>query len=128
MNTTSDLLPHIRLQFNIKHPNLDECYLAGYESALAEKEELTNPFLLGTAESHSWLEGWWAGIYGEAPLYPYEVFMDEENDTDDSENKLAANDTLWTQLKTYVVERAIEISAMIAVLMVAGYQLVDLIA
>ncbi len=67
MNDTTELLPHIKLRFNIEHPSFEECYSYGYECALAEVEEDENPFREGSIEHEQWQEGWWAGFYGEKP-------------------------------------------------------------
>ena len=44
MKDTNTLLPHVRLDFNIAHPSLEECYIDGYVSARALLEESDNPF------------------------------------------------------------------------------------
>ena len=69
MNDMTALLPHIKLHFNIEHPSFEECYAYGYECALAEINEVANPYQMNSKESDQWLEGWWAGFYGEKPLY-----------------------------------------------------------
>ena len=68
MDTTT-LLPHIKLRFNIDHPSYEECYLFGYECGLSDVSEEDNPFKAHSKEAEQWIEGWWAGAYGEDPLF-----------------------------------------------------------
>ena len=56
MNTVNELLPHVRLKFNIDHPGLEDCYLFGYECALAEVKEGDNPFAENSKEAEQWIE------------------------------------------------------------------------
>lgn len=50
--------------------DLEKCWMAGYEAAHQDKAESNNPFRLRSKEAHFWREGWWAGFYGEAALFP----------------------------------------------------------
>ncbi len=123
MNDTTMLLPHIKLRFNIDHPSFEECYIHGYESAAAEMDEELNPFRLGTKEHEHWSEGWWAGVYGEEPAFvlsaePSEVPVDP----------FAANDQIYHEPKDTFLIRLLEISGMIAVSAIVGYQLIELVA
>lgn len=72
MNNTSKLLSHLRFHFSLKHPNLEECYTDGYTAALAGLYEEENPYPEDSREFELWFEGWWAGFYGEAPLFDVE--------------------------------------------------------
>lgn len=62
-------LPYVRLLFEASHPNLEECWLDGYRMAHAEISEDDNPYPKDSLEYHQWSDGWWAGFYGEEPLY-----------------------------------------------------------
>lgn len=69
MKQQSNILPHIRLQFNIDHPRLEECWLDGYECAQHDAEEDANPYETNTLEHEQWADGWSAGFYNETPIY-----------------------------------------------------------
>ena len=123
MNDTTALLPDIRLRFNIEHPSFEDCYAFGYECATAEVSEAENPFRAGTKESDQWLEGWWAGFYGELPLYELSnEFEGEQSEID------AANDHVYHEHRSNFLNKVIEITSMLAVSAAVGYQLLDLVA
>lgn len=121
MNDTTALLPHIKLRFNIEHPSYEECYLFGYECALAEVTEEDNPFREGSQEAEQWLEGWWAGVYGEKPLF------DMNHNEVEERNDIAANDHLYHQKHSFL-SLVLEISGAIAASAIVGYQLLELVA
>lgn len=123
MNDTTALLPHIKLRFNIEHPSYEECYLFGYECAHSEVAEEDNPFREGSQESEQWLEGWWAGFYGEEPLFDMEHLAIDEIETN---KKLAANDQQYQ--KSSFMTLVFEISGAIAASAIVGYQLLELVA
>ncbi len=85
-----ELLPYIKLQFNVSNPPLEDCYLEGYEAAHLEQAEGSNPYELTTMESQYWLDGWWAGFYGEEPCL--DLFA-----KDKQENVVAANDEFFDE-------------------------------
>ncbi|RUR13007.1 transmission trait enhancer LetE [Legionella sp. km772] len=122
MNDTTALLPHIKLRFNIEHPSYEECYLFGYECALSEVAEEDNPFRAGSQESEQWLEGWWAGFYGEEPLFDLNAEADEETEI----KREAANDQQYQ--KSSIMTLVFEISGAIAASAIVGYQLLELVA
>ena len=123
MNDTTALLPHIKLRFNIEHPSYEECYLFGYECATAEVAEEDNPFREGSQEAEQWLEGWWAGFYGEEPLFTMNDLADEENEP---HRETAANDQQYH--KSSFLTLVFEISGAIAASAIVGYQLLELVA
>lgn len=124
MNDTIALLPDIRLRFNIDHPSFEDCYAYGYECATAEISEADNPFRVGSKESEQWLEGWWAGFYGEQPLYAELV-----SEIESEENEInAANDHVYHDHLGGFFNKVIEITSMLAVSAAVGYQLLDLVA
>lgn len=131
MNDTTELLPLIKLRFNIEHPNFEDCYAFGYECALAEMNEEENPFRSGTRENEQWSDGWWAGFYGEEPLFEVAESIEEQTKTTQPD---AANDRVYHGMKASLYSKArlcsklIEISGMLAVSATIGYQVLDLVA
>ena len=67
--TMQEILPHIRLKYHLEHPGLDECWSDGYECAIHDLSEDENPYDEHTPEGEHWLQGWWAGFYGEERLF-----------------------------------------------------------
>ena len=124
MSELTELLPHVRLHFDIHHPTLEECYLYGYECVCVGVTEEENPFSITSKEGEQWVEGWWAGFYGEEPMFnwekdvaPYEGFeIDAENDGQFHESR-----------ESYLT-RVLEIAGVIAVSAILGYQVLDLVA
>jgi len=124
MNDITALLPHIRLRLNMEHPDLEECYTDGYECAKAQLEEEDNPFAAGSLESEQWLEGWWAGFYGDEPLFTLESL--DANDR--VEEPTAANDDDYHPLYSRFVTTFLKITGALAATAVVGYQVLDLVA
>lgn len=120
MNDINTVLPHLRLRFNIDHPELEECYSLGYECALAEVEEGENPFVEGTLEYEHWQEGWWAGFYGEEPLHQLPAKPVDK--------KHAANEGLFFGGENSFMSNVLKITGVIATSALIGYQLLDLVA
>ena len=130
MNDTTALLPHIKLRFNIEHPSFEECYSYGYECALAEVGEEENPYREASLEHEQWLEGWWAGFYGEKPLFELAgEHSDEELLASESE---AANDHAYHLVNSLVsstfLAKWLRITGALAATAVVGYQVLDLVA
>lgn len=123
MNDMTTLLPHIKLRFNIEHPSFEECYAYGYECATAEGTEEANPYRIGSKESDQWLEGWWAGFYGEEPLYTLGQCDDDQTTIDP-----AANDHTYNENMGNFIALVLEITGIIAVSAVVGYQVIELVA
>ena len=124
MNDTTALLPDIKLRFNIEHPSFEECYAYGYECALAEVAEEANPYREDSKESEQWLEGWWAGFYGEKSLYE----LDDKEDQEQTDAISAANDNTYHDHGLGLVIRVMEYTGLLAVSAAVGYQLLDLVA
>ncbi len=124
MNDITALLPHIKLHFNIDHPSYEECYMFGYECALADVNEEDNPFPVESAESEQWLEGWWCGIYGEKPLFDLSHCEQDECEVN---KERAANDQQYYQKPSFM-SLIFEISGAIAASAIVGYQLLELVA
>ena len=131
MTTTyADVLPEVRLQFNINNPSIDETWTEGYDLAIAEGDESDNPYQEGTKAFAYWNEGWWAGFYAEKPLFDLAATPDNEirREMLSSQAKPAANDVAWNAsvTKKWAV-RVVKISSVIA-LALAAVELVDLAA
>lgn len=124
MNDIKSLLPHIKLRFQIENPDLEDVYLHGYESASNDISEEENPFVKGTAAFEHWLEGWWAGFYGEECLY--DKLSDDVDSSSDTAN--AANDLIYhNELDNFFI-KFLEITGVIALSAIVGYQLIELVA
>ena len=124
MNDITALLPDIKLRFNIDHPNYEECYIFGYECAVLEVAEEENPFREGSQEAEQWLEGWWAGAYGEKPLFDMSSLDQEETQLD---QVIAANDQQYCHKHSFL-SLVFEISGAIAASAIVGYQILELVA
>ena len=120
MNDMMALLPDIKLRFNIEHPSLEDCYAYGYECAVAEVNEEENPYAVGSKESLHWIEGWWAGFYGEKALHE---FADESLNQIDSANDGVYHENFFGYFVT-----VLEITGIIAVSAAVGIQLFELVA
>lgn len=129
MNDTAELLPLIKFRFNIEHPGFEECYAHGYESALAEVAEEENPFAEGSQEHEQWQEGWWAGFYGEKPLFDLADYMEPEQAPLE---QAAANDHAFHFISqivnSEVLANILKITGAIAATAVVGYQVIELVA
>lgn len=126
MDNKKELLADIKLRFTIECPNFEECYAFGYEWALAELSEDENPFDRGTRESELWSEGWWDGFYGEAPLYA----LSDDTTSNIKRIQGAANDEMYKvqpERKAFI-SKVLEITGVIAVSALVGYQVIDLVA
>ena len=125
MKDVAALLADVKLRFTIEHPSFEECYAYGYECAAAELSEADNPFSPESRESEHWLEGWWAGFYGEQPLF-------ELGDLDSSQDELhqleAANDGFYQDSVICFFVKVMEITGIIAVSAAVGLQVLDLVA
>lgn len=127
MNDTTALLPDIRLRFNIDHPSIEECYVYGYECATAEIDEESNPFAEGTEEYNQWSDGWWAGFYGEEPLFTLNEESSHEQQPAIIEME-AANDKFYNVSVYSFLATFWKITGALAATAVVGYQVLDLVA
>lgn len=118
MSDTKVLLPHIKLHFNVEHPTLEESYLYGYECATYDVSEEENPYIQGTKEHEQWSDGWWASFYGEDPLFT----------TSSIEPELTpANDNYYQDEKENYVLKFFEISGVLVISAIVGYQIFELV-
>src|SRR5687768_14995304 len=125
MNQTTDILGHIRLEFHVKHPTLDECWNEGYDAGVLALDEEDNPYQIGTKEYQFWNDGWWSGFYqekrlfanpGESEVIPYTQHPISLITTQD-----AVNESTWgshATLKKWA-GRFVKIAGAIAVTVVA---------
>jgi hypothetical protein len=126
MNDINTILPDIKLKFNIDHPSIEECYAFGYECAQAELSEEENPYKGGTLESETWIEGWWAGFYGEEPIHKMDEIITNFATTETISN--AANEAEYQDEKVSFLTRLMEITSILAASALVGYQVIDLVA
>lgn len=121
MNAMEDVLPYVRLKFNIDNIDLDECYADGYEQALHQKEESDNPFEEGSLEAEHWSQGWWDGFYAHQPLH------DIVNEA--SSAKIAPEPAVNDAHFTYepILYRILKISGALFASAIIGYQIFDLV-
>ena len=125
MHETSNILPDIKLQFNVKHQVFEECYQAGYACAVSELTESENPHLPNTIAHAYWTDGWWDGFYAEPSLFAQTV---SDESTPNNTTTTAANDSLYPDGMDRFLMRFLEISGVLAVSAIVGYQLVELVA
>lgn len=125
MNDMNVLLPHIKLRLNIDHPGYEECYAYGYECAVAEIAEEDNPFAEGCDEFEQWAEGWWAGFYGEEPLFP---LTETRGDAPVVEEMAAANEHEYHPFMDGLIEKCLNITGALLATALVGYQVFDLVA
>jgi len=122
MNDINAILPHVKLKFNIEHPSYEDCYNFGYECAQGNLDIDDNPFQEQTLEAEHWREGWWAGFYGEEPLFGIEESVEKTLVED------AANDTLYHKDSKAFFSKVLKITGALAASAVVGYQVIDLVA
>ncbi|MCC5791178.1 MAG: transmission trait enhancer LetE [Legionellaceae bacterium] len=122
MNDINALLGDIKLRLHIEHPSIEECYVFGYECAVQDVQESENPYRSGTTEHEQWMEGWWAGFYGEPPLFDYTVTSAQMPVLE------AANDSAYLPETSSVWRRWLKITGALAASAVVGYQVIDLVA
>lgn len=122
MNEMDSLVPHLRLQLNLKHPDLEECYLFGFESAREGLEESENPFPSQSKENFYWQEGYWDGYYDEKPL-----FSTEKPKTETQVEPDASNDKNFIKPSTLMLN-VFKITSALAATFLVGYQVFDLVA
>lgn len=124
MNASVDVLPHVKFRFNLEHPTLEECYVYGYECAKAGVDEIENPFETDSKEGEQWLEGWWAGFYGEQPLFEWKQDVTSYEGFD----LKADNDIEFSDIRESYLTKVLEIAGVIAVSAILGYQVIDMVA
>jgi hypothetical protein len=121
MSDTTTLLSLLKLKLNIEHPSVEDSYAYGYEAAKAGISEEDNPFLNNSRENEHWSEGWWAGFYEEEPLFTIETMQDETAVE-------PANDRVYSDGLGNLFVKVLEITSVIGVAAIVGYQVLDLVA
>lgn len=116
MNTEVDVLPDLKLKFNVAHPGLEECYAYGYACALASMQCEENPYPQGSRLSEQWEEGWWDGFYGNAPLHELDWLTTEH----------AVNDQVY--ISRPFLMTLLKITGTLAATALVGYQLFEWVA
>ncbi len=119
MSDTKLLLPHVKLHFNVDHPTIEESYLYGYECAKYDVSEDDNPFAFGSKEHEQWSDGWWDSFYGDEPLFTTEASEPQTS---------SANDHIYVEGKESFILKFLEISGVIVISALVGYQLFELVA
>ena len=111
MNT--DILADLRLTLQLENPDYEDCYVDGYACGLANLPEDLNPYAQDSMESEYWTEGWWSAFYQEKPLFTLEGVNLEAQPK--------------PQVTDYIVT-FLEISGVLAVSSLLGYQILELVA
>src|SRR3990167_7412079 len=86
MKTIEDVLPDIKLRFNVENPSYEECYGYGYACAVSSLELDANPYKKSSKLYEQFEEGWWDGFYGNEPLFALDCLN----------VSMAANDHVYT--------------------------------
>jgi hypothetical protein len=107
----------LKLKLHIEFPDLEDCYVDGYACALAGIHESTNPYQEDCIEGQYWSEGWWSGFYSEKALFNLDGAVIDKTQPKPEEHKVAN-----------MIVRILEISGVIAVSALVGYQIWDLVA
>ena len=114
--------PHFH--FKLKHPRVEEAYWYGYECSKADIEESHNPFSDLSREGHYWTEGWWDAFYDQDPIFPSPMRADVVN----TEVSDPANDQFYHQPMENLLTKFLEISGVLVISAILGYQLIELVA
>ena len=73
-NPIARLLSHAKIALHLANPDLEDVWLEGYEAMQASMEqEVINPYQADSLSHEYWEQGWWAGFYGEKPLFGIET-------------------------------------------------------
>jgi hypothetical protein len=132
MNVQNNVLPEARLIFEIQCPSLEECWVDGYETAMANGLEDCNPYAKASSEYQHWNDGWWSGFYGESPINTYqdhqEISQDCPANMSQMESAEACNESIWTNPRFRLwAGRLVKVAGIVAVT-AAAMQLANLAA
>lgn len=132
--TKKELLAHLKLHLAVQQPDVEQCWLEGYEQSQLGIVEAANPYPSKSIEYRYWNDGWWAAAYGEAPLFttkseffkpgarnPKEAHIARPTLAAARNNATTANAREWSQM---IGLRMIEL-IIATIIAVAGYQLVE---
>ena len=112
----NDILADLRLTIQLENPDYEECYVDGYACSLADVPENMNPYMLDSVEAQYWTEGWWNAFYEEKPLFTLEGV-----------NMKAQPKPHEHHVSDYIIT-FLEISGVLAVSSLLGYQILELVA
>lgn len=107
----------LKLKLHIDYPDLEDCYVDGYACSLAGLDETLNPYASDSIEGEYWTDGWWDGFYEEKAAFTLSGPITEKSQPHPEEHNFS---------KTLI--RMLEISGIIAVSALVGYQIWDLVA
>jgi hypothetical protein len=134
MKKTNEILPYIRLRFNLEHPTFENCYIEGYEACGHSLEESSNPFKPNSAENEQWSQGWWDNFYGEEALFQYSTIEDDELEHSYQQDRASNEPSFYGQetetlldSKQSKITLVAKVAAMVAASFLS-YQVIDLIA
>ncbi|GAB4391616.1 MAG: transmission trait enhancer LetE [Gammaproteobacteria bacterium] len=126
-----EILARARLQLHIELPDLEECYVDGYESANHKLQETDNPFKEGSSEYQFWADGWYDGYHKAQPLFTLNKRLDHQKHLQTSEHeveivenpviKLSNNSTDTQHTHKIWLTRTIQVAVALAAA-VAAYQ------
>lgn len=126
------ILSDLKLRLDIDYPSYEECYAQGYEASLNSCLEEDNPFAEGSAEYAQWQEGWWAGFYGEEPLFDLSHYMANGSRQAAAAVRIdeqpAANDRQYFGMSHHMLMNVFKITGIIAASALLGYQVLELVA
>lgn len=125
-DNSNDVLPYVRLQFAITHPDFEECYADGYEAAIACLSEDSNPYEIDTKEYDQWSDGWWDGSYRAVPTF--DALIESKEAPVASPLAEAANTPYWTLFSPRFITLFLDITGALVASAVLGYQVLDLVA
>lgn len=131
---TAELLPYVKLLFEVDNPSLEECYQWGYQMAQDGLEESENPFMETNADSKEaeyWNQGWWDGCYGVEPMFEVEPVATAHAETTMAEapslTELSANEDQFEVNKESKMTTVAKLAAAVAGAFLS-YQVIDMIA
>lgn len=100
MKKSTQVLPHVRLQFHIQHPSLEECWEEGRVAEFSGYDESDNPYPENSSKAQHWQDGWWAACYGEVDK-AQSLSTEADHDTSAVAKSCqpAANEPQWNEVK-----------------------------
>ena len=112
-----NILADLRLKMQIENPDYEDCYVDGYACGLAQFSEEDSPYSSDSIEGQYWSEGWWNAFYEEKPLFSL-----------DGVNPVQAQPIPEEHRVSDFIITFLEISGVLAVSTLVGYQLWELVA
>ena len=130
MSDTHSLHADLLLKFNIENPDIEDCYAFGYECAQNDLSEAENPFKKNSMAYDYWNDGWCAGFYNETPQFALETDVDTQTQSQEIVQTItpASNDTHFNDNRYSLIQRMWEITGVLAISALVGYQFIDFVA